>query len=55
MEIVNLVSGAAGGDHNNAVSKWMRAGEWHVVAASGWVPLEPERQGQSGASLSAAM
>eukprot|EP00935_MAST-01C_sp_MAST-1C-sp1_P002050 g2050.t1 len=44
LQIVLLLGGAAGGPHTanpNAVSEWMRAGLWHVVAATGWVPAEP--------------
>ena len=42
LQIVLLLGGAAGGAHDNAVSKWMRGGLWHVVAASGWLPAEPD-------------
>ena len=44
LQIVLLLGGVAGGPHTdnpNAVSEWMRAGLWHVVAATGWVPAEP--------------
>ena len=42
IQVVLLLGGAAGGKHDNSVSEWMRGGLWHVVAASGWLPIEPD-------------
>ena len=43
MQIALVLGGAAGGAHSStAVSSHMRHGMWHVVGATGWVPLEPD-------------